>query len=193
MRASVTHQEGFFAGFPSTRRGRYQRESPRISELVRFDDAFIKEINHDFFKADFDYPIRTFVLTDQAQYEDFVNNQLRVPGPAGFGIYLYSNKVLATYEDSGLGTFAHEILYPLVERNLSSCPPWAVEGIPAFFEKFYGYWENDKLVLFWGFQNPWRIEELGASVINLELPRSLVTTTQRTASTLPARTNQSCE
>jgi hypothetical protein len=56
-----------------------------------------------------------------------------------------------------------------VERNLPSRPPWAEEGIPTFFEKFYGYWKGDELVLFWGFQNPWRIEELGTNLTNLDL------------------------
>jgi hypothetical protein len=148
---------------------RYKRDSFRISDIVRFDDAFIKLVRRDFFKADFDYPIRAFVLEDQHRFEEFVQNELHVPGPAGFGSYLYSDKLFATYETSGLGTFTHEILHPLVERNLPSRPPWAEEGIPTFFEKFYGYWKGDELVLFWGFQNPWRIEELGTNLTNLDL------------------------
>jgi hypothetical protein len=148
----------------------YRRDTPSVSDLVRFGDGFIRELNRDFFKAEFDYPIHAFILTDQHEYEDFVHSQLRISESGDFGIYVYSNNVFATYEDSGLGTFTHEILYPLVERNLSARPPWAEEGIPTFFEKFYGYWENDELVLFWGYQNPWRINELGASLINLDLP-----------------------
>jgi hypothetical protein len=148
---------------------RYKRDSSRIADIVRFDDAFIKLVNRDFFRADFDYPIRAFVLEDQNQFKEFVQNELHLPGPPGFGIYLYSNKLFATYETSGLGTFTHEILHPLVERNLSSRPAWADEGIPTFFEKFYGYWKDDELVLFWGFQNPWRIEELGTNLTRLSL------------------------
>jgi hypothetical protein len=36
-----------------------------------------------------------------------------------------------------------------------------MEGIPTFFEKFYGYWKDDEPVVYWGFQNPWRIDQLG--------------------------------
>src|SRR5260370_355914 len=84
--------------------------------------------------------------------QQFVGIQINAePGLAGFGIYLYSNKLLATYEDSGLGTFTHETFHAFVERDLKSRPAWADEGVPTFFEKFYGYWKNDELVLVWGF------------------------------------------
>lgn len=148
---------------------RYERNSSQIAGMARFADGYINLINRDFFKADFDYPIRVFVLVDQNRFEEFVHRELRVPGPAGFGIYLYSNKLLATYEDSGLGTFTHETLHAFVEKDLAHRPAWADEGIPTFFEKFYGYWKNDELVLFWGFQNPWRIEDLGTNLTQLNL------------------------
>jgi hypothetical protein len=173
LSTTVSAQE-FLSQFPLRKQTKYfdfhyKRDSSSFAGIVRFDDAFIKLVNRDFFKADFDYPINTFVLEDQRTFEKFVQNELHMPGPAGFGIYSYSDKLLATYEDSGLGTFTHEILHPLVERNLSSRPPWAAEGIPTFFEKFYGYWKGDELVLFWGFQNPWRIESLGTNLTRLNL------------------------
>ncbi len=148
---------------------RYKRDSSRIANIIRFDDAFVRIVNRDFFRADFEYPIRALVLEDQNQFQEFFETELHMQGPAGFGIYLYSNKLLVTYETSGMGTFTHEIMHPLVERNLSTRPPWAEEGIPTFFEKFYGYWKNDELVLFWGFQNPWRIEGLGTRLTALDL------------------------
>lgn len=147
----------------------YARNSSQMEGMARFADAYINLINRDFFKADFDYPIRVFVLEDQNRFEEFVHRDLEVPGPAGFGIYVYSKKVLATYEDSGLGTFTHETLHAFMERDLTHRPSWADEGVPTFFEKFYGYWKNDELVLFWGFQNPWRIEELGRDLTQLNL------------------------
>src|SRR5690348_5314586 len=149
----------------------YARNSPGVDSMSHFADGYINIINRDFFKADFDYPIRVFVLEDQRRFEDFVNRELHVPGPAGFGIYLYSHKLLATYEDSGLGTFTHETLHAFVEKDLIHRPAWADEGIPTFFEKFYGYWKKDELVLFWGFQNPWRIEELGTNLTRLNLEK----------------------
>ncbi len=155
---------------------RYERNSLEINRRARFADGYINCINRDFFKADFDYPIRVFVLEDRSRFEKFVHRELRVPGPAGFGIYVYSKKLLATYEDSGLGTFTHETMHALVEKDLAHRPAWADEGIPTFFEKFYGYWKNDELVLFWGFQNPWRIEELGTGCLSRKSFRSGKTT-----------------
>jgi len=67
-------------------------------------------------------------------------------------------------------------MHPLVERNLRDRPAWAIEGIPTFFEKFYGYWRDDELVVNWGFQNPWRIKELGANLARLDLQGILATT-----------------
>jgi hypothetical protein len=148
---------------------RYERNSPQIDRMARFGDGYINLINRDFLKMDFEYPIQVVVLENQNRFEDFVQQELHVPGPAGFGIYLYSNKLLATYEDSGLGTFTHEAFHAFVERDLKSRPVWADEGIPTFFEKFYGYWNKDELVLFWGFQNPWRIQELGNNLTQLNL------------------------
>jgi len=29
-----------------------------------------------------------------------------------------------------------------VERDLKDPPIWAIEGIPTFFEKFYGYYQD---------------------------------------------------
>ncbi len=131
---------------------RYERNSSQIDGVARFADGYIALINREFFKTDFEYPIRVVVLEDQARFEKYVHQELHEPGPAGFGIYWYSSKLLATYEDSGLGTFTHETMHAFVQRDLISCPAWADEGIPTFFEKFYGYWDNDELVLFWGFQ-----------------------------------------
>jgi hypothetical protein len=70
-----------------------------------------------------------------------------------------------------LGTFTHEVSHPLVEENFAHLPAWAFEGIPTFFEKFYGYWNGEQLVLYWGFQNPWRIRELGPELTRLDLKR----------------------
>src|SRR2546427_2072547 len=70
---------------------RYERNSSQIDGMARFADGYINLINRDFFKADFDYPIRVFVLEDQSRFEEFVHRELHVPGPSGFGMYLYSN------------------------------------------------------------------------------------------------------
>src|SRR5437879_13689473 len=109
------------------------------------------------------------MLQDQSRFEELVRRDLQVPDPASFGMYFYSPKLLATYEDSGLGTFAHETLHAFAEKDLRDGPTWADEGIPTFFEKFYGYWNNGELVLLWGFQDPWRMKALGTSLSHIHL------------------------
>ena len=170
----VVWSQDFISQFPCHKKTEYfdfyyLRESPKIPEIARFADGFVRLVNRDFFKADFDYPIRVLVFEDRAQFKQFLIQQLHIADPPNFGIYVFRYKFFATYEDSGLGTFAHEILHPLVERNLKDRPPWAMEGIPTFFEKFYGYWKDGKLVTYWGYQNPWRIQQLGNNLSQLDL------------------------
>jgi hypothetical protein len=154
---------------------RFKQHPEKIKAIARFADAFIDIVNRDFFEAEFDYPIRVLVTEDFATHRTLVSEQFGVTDPT-MGIFLYKYNLFATYEDSGLGTFAHEIMHPLVERNLKDRPEWAIEGIPTFFEKFYGYWRGDELVVNWGFQNPWRIKQLGTDLARLDLPGILATT-----------------
>jgi hypothetical protein len=173
---AIVFSQDFLNQFPYRKQTEYfdfhcKRNSPQIPEIARFADGFIKIVNHDFFKADFDYPIRVLVFEDRAHFQQFLVTEMHMAGPPNFGIYLYNYKLFATYEDSGLGTFAHEILHPLVERNLKDRPLWAMEGIPTFFEKFYGYWKDDELVAYWGYQNPWRIEQIGPNLTQLEVKK----------------------
>jgi hypothetical protein len=149
----------------------YQREGWDAPAFARFADAFVDSVNRDFTKVEFDFPIQVLVLPDRAAFQQFLKKEFVVRDPPDFGIYFPAFKVFATYEASGLGTFAHEIMHPLVDRNLRDCPMWASEAIPAFFEKFIGYWEGDKLVAKWGYQNPWRIAAIGDKLTGLDLAR----------------------
>ncbi len=160
---------------------RYKRNPEKIAGIARFADAFVKTVNADFFKADFDYPIHVLVLENREQFQSFLRQEFRISDPPGFGIYIPPpHKLFATYEDSGLGTFAHEIMHPLVERNLPDRPVWAMEGIPGFFEKFYGYWKGDEMCVTWGYQNPWRLQALGTNLVQLDLKAMLSNTEYRT-------------
>jgi hypothetical protein len=154
---------------------RYKRNPEKIATIARFADGFINLLNKDFFNANFDYPILVLVLEDRASFQEFLRREFHDEHPPQFGIYMGAQKLFATYEESGLGTFAHEILHPLVERNLRERPLWAIEGIPTFFEKFYGYWKGEELIAHWGYQNPWRIRELGSELTQLDLKNILAT------------------
>lgn len=131
-------------------------------------------VSRDFIRTNFNYPIQVLVLPDRASFQKFLRDEFKEKNPPNFGIYLPRLRLFATYENSGYGTFAHEIMHPFVEQNLPDRPWWAVEAIPAFFEKFFGYYENNTMVVQWGYQNPWRIDALGARLSKVDL-ESLVT------------------
>jgi hypothetical protein len=109
------------------------------------------------------------VLKDRSAFQTFLINEVGIKNPPNFGIYLHQISSFVTYEGSGNGTFAHEIMHPLIRENLPHTPKWAEEGIPSIFEKCFGYYNNNELVLNLGFQNPWRINELGENILNLDL------------------------
>jgi len=171
-----TSSETFEVRFPLHQQTTYfdfhlQRDSPQNANTIRLSDSFVNIVKRDFFHADRGYPIRVFICQDQDEFVHFMHRDLGIQDPSDFGIYIFSMKLLATYQDSGLGTFTHEGLHPLVEENLPNRPAWAFEGVPTFFEKFYGYWDDGKLVLYWGFQNPWRIRELEPELTQLDLKK----------------------
>ncbi len=120
-------------------------------------------------RADVRLPHQGARAADARGVPTYLRNDLKIADPPAFGIYLGQAKAFVTFVSSGLGTFAHEIMHPLVERNLPKRPPWADKGIPSFFEKFLGYWDGDRLVLRFGYQNPWRIETLGDQIDRLDL------------------------
>ena len=105
----------------------FRQHPEKIDSLARFADAFIGLVNRDFFNPEFDYPIRVLVIEDSSAHRTLVSQRFGITDPT-MGIFLYKYNLFATYEDSGLGTFAHEIMHPLVERNLTDRPAWAVEG-----------------------------------------------------------------
>ena len=132
---------------------------------------FVELVEQDFFRVKTRFPIQAIVLEDKGSFKHFLRNALGVQTPPDYGIYLAEAALFVTYDGSGLGTFTHEIMHPLVEESLPHRPAWAMEGIPAFFEKFYGHVQNGRLHVQWGYQNPWRIEMLGPKLKHLKLDR----------------------
>lgn len=143
----------------------------KLALYATFSDMFVELVEQDFFRVKTRFPIQAIVLEDKGSFKHFLRNALGVQTPPDYGIYLAEAALFVTYDGSGLGTFTHEIMHPLVEESLPHRPAWAMEGIPAFFEKFYGHVENGRLHVQWGYQNPWRIEMLGPKLKYLKLDR----------------------
>ena len=152
----------------------------RLALYAALSDMFVELVEQDFFRVRTRFPIQAFVLPDKAQFQRFLRTTYGVTMPSEYGMYLAEAGVFVTYDGSGLGTFTHEIMHPLVEESLPARPEWAIEGIPAFFEKFYGHVQGGQLHVQWGYQNPWRIERLGPGLRQLKLAR-IVTGSQDTS------------
>jgi len=147
-----------------------------IKDIAKFSEGFLSVLKKDFFNPSFDYPIMVLVFPSRDNFQSYLRTHFGIINPPSFGIYLTEYKLFATYEESGLGTFAHEIMHPLITKNFPKRPVWADEGIPSFFEKFFGYWNSNELVLSFGYQNPWRIHELGEKIDELDLKSILYRT-----------------
>lgn len=145
--------------------------APKLALYATFSDMFVELVEQDFFRVKTRFPIQAIVLEDKGSFKHFLRSALGVQTPPDYGIYLAEAALFVTYDGSGLGTFTHEIMHPLVEESLPHRPAWAMEGIPAFFEKFYGHVENGRLHVQWGYQNPWRIDLLGPRLKHLKLDR----------------------
>ncbi len=150
---------------------RYQRDGWDAAAFVRFAEAFVETVDRDFVRVKLERPIGVLMATDRASFQAYWRK--RIGGAPGYGMYLPEPGVVATYEDSGLGTFTHQIMYPILFRNLPDAPGWAVDAIPTFFEKFVGYWDGERLAVSWGHQSAWRIEGIGDALAALDLPRVL--------------------
>ena len=74
---------------------RFKQHPERIQSIARFADAFIDIANRDFFKAEFDYPIRVLVTEDSARHRALVSQQFGVADPT-MGIFLYQHNLFAT-------------------------------------------------------------------------------------------------
>lgn len=141
----------------------------RLALYARLADLFVEMVDKEFFRVKTQFPIQAFVLGDKAEFQAFLRTTYNVSMPSEYGMYLPQAGAFVTYDGSGLGTFTHEIMHPLVEESLPHRPEWAREGIPAFFEKFYGFVQDGKLQVQWGYQNPWRIAKLGPALTQLKL------------------------
>lgn len=144
----------------------------KLQVYAEFSEQFVELVDRDFFKVNKKrFPLNAYVLPDKESFHKFLTEKFSVHKPPGFGIYLSGANTFVTYDGSGLGTFTHEITHALVEESLKNRPAWAREGIPTFFEKFFGYSKDNILYAHWGYQSPWRIEDLGDRITKLKLIR----------------------
>lgn len=137
-----------------------------VKEYSIFLEGFLDYLNREYMTFDYDFPIKVYIWPDEDSFQQFTQ-KARVPG--SFGFFSPLTKSFYTFQGSGFGTLTHELMHPLLKANLPNLPGWGEEGIPTFFEKFFGYWDDGKLVIETGYQSSWRIDELGDDLTRLKL------------------------
>jgi len=163
-----------FAGFSNKIESKYfifYSDLPRrqLENYTEFSNLFLDVVDRDFVELRNLRRMTAVVFPDQNTMHRFLTQRLGLNMPPVFGTYIAEHHLFLTYDGSGLGTFTHEIMHPVLDIELPQTPSWASEGIPAFFEKFYGYKEENRLYLKWGYQNPWRIQALGERLLTAKL------------------------
>jgi hypothetical protein len=146
---------------------------PKLAAYAELSDLFVEYVDRHYFKTENRFPIRVVVLPDRVSFKELLLTQLQMAESPEYGIYLGDMNLFITHDEAGIGTFTHEIAHPLVEVSLKNRPQWAIEGIPAFFEKFYGYKKEGRLYAVFGYQNPWRVADLGERLTTLNLEEIL--------------------
>ena len=163
-----------FDGFSNKIESKYfvfYSDLPRqeLQRYAEFSNLFLDIVDRDFVRLRKLKRMDAIVSTDQTVMQRFLAQRLGRNEPPLYGIYIAEHHLFVTYDGSGLGTFTHEIMHAVVGTELPHTPSGGWEGIPTFFEKFYGYKEGSRLYLIWGYQNPWRIRALGGRLLTLNL------------------------
>jgi hypothetical protein len=139
-----------------------------VEEYADFLEGFLIYLNREYMVFNYNYPMQVYIWSDEEAYGK-VALLAGVPGAAGF--YSPRTKAFYTCQGTGYGTLTHEMMHPLLQANLPDLPAWAEEGLPTFFEKFFGYWEDGEMCISTGYQNAWRIDSLGSELTHLDLKK----------------------
>lgn len=110
-----------------------------------------------FKKNFFDFPdqlVNVYIFKNQGDY------QFAQKCESQYGCYWIKEHLVISFKDSGPGTLGHELVHNFAFDGVKNMPDWFSEGLPTFFERLYGYYDDSKnLKLLLGFNNPWREQE----------------------------------
>ena len=137
-----------------------------VNEYSQFLEGYLEYINQEYVEFAYDYPIKVYIWPNEKSFNE-LKKKLNLGGAMGF--FSSRTKSFYTFDEAGYGTLTHELMHPLMQANFPNQPKWTEEGIPTFFEKFFGYWKDDKLYIKTGYQNPWRIGEVRVNLKSLNL------------------------
>lgn len=133
-----------------------------------FLENFLNYIDSRYCKLPTNMHVSVFMLADEKSFKEFMQKNF-AEEQSLLGIYQHSYNSLFTYDGSGLGTLTHEMMHKVLYASFPSTENWAVEGLPSFFEKIFGYSDESASEFLVGYQNPWRIKALGDSLPSISL------------------------
>jgi len=151
----------------------YRRDSPleENDKRLLFAKGFSCFLEKQGIKSEGVYPITGYIFSSQSKFHGYMKSEFGDDDPPGFGSYISSKKSFYTHEHSGLGTITHELMHGVMNGTGHRFPFWAREGIPALSEKIFGYHHQGKAYYYIGFENPWRIRDLGDQLTSLNLKK----------------------
>ena len=142
------------------------REEAR--EAAIFLEWWLHYINANYYRVPSKMKLKVFVFDSEVDLNDFARKVFGHKDGIR-GTYSAANKAFYTSRQTGLGTFSHEMMHALFHLTNVEPDRWSDEGVPAFFEKMFGYHTKTDAYFLLGFPNPWRIERLGANLPSLSL------------------------
>lgn len=128
-------------------------------QLQLFED-FKQYFSRNFFDVSDIQDINIILFSTKEAYELYSSSS------SPYGYYDISSRTFVSHFQAGIGTFTHEIVHGFLHDKIPQNPEWFNEGLPAFFEKIFGYHDSDGLHIVLGFQNPWRVR----SFVDNDLP-----------------------
>jgi hypothetical protein len=151
----------------------YHRDHEDADRFIKVADAFIEYVHTTFLPASPDRHITVFLAGDFHEYRLYSLKLFQRENAPTFGSYYPADGIVATSDDTGLGTVTSLLMYSLIDAQRTRPPRWARVAMATFFEKVFAYPHEGKLVFQVGYQNPWRLHELSGCLDRLDLERIL--------------------
>lgn len=133
-------------------------QSAIVGDQLLVCAAFTTFFSQTFFQLPEDLRLNILLFSSSAEYQEGLSKLGHDGNP--LGAYVHGIEALFVHPETGLGTLTHELTHAFLRVLPRNPPPWAEEGVPVFFEKFFAARVEGGLGMKFGFVNPWRLREL---------------------------------
>jgi len=113
----------------------------KLERYSRLVEGFANYVSTNVCNLQGEYPALLFILHDKASEQYFLKDRMDFTRGV-HGVFITDKNSVVTYDGAGVGTLLHEVMHKFL-YNTKAHDFWADEGIPSFFERFYGYLYKD--------------------------------------------------